>query len=448
MTTPPEPVPPNRDPRPEADGRAVGLSAVILVVLSAVVIFWAGLSLGSQTGGRSAEERAAIEAFTETYRIINDEYIGTPAPEELLEGAIQGMFDVLDDPHSGYMRADEFESALDEARGEFEGIGAVMATEDEAGERCEHIGAGCQLRVTRTLPGAPAEAAGLLAGDVVTGVDGTALDGATIDDSVRRIRGPRGSDVTLTLEREGDPLDLVIRRDTVVSRDVHSAILADGRVGYLGVDSFSSAAADDFEAALQAHLEAGLDKLVIDLRDDPGGFVDATVEIGDHFLADGALYWEEDAGGEPIPVDAAEGGLALDPELDIAVLVDGGTASAAEILAGALQDAGRAELVGERTFGKGTVQEWTELPAESGGFRLSVAKWLTRDQHWVEGVGLIPDLPVAAAGERYWAGAAGADPEADEQLVAAVGLVLGEPPAGPPAEPGASPTLESPLAGS
>ncbi len=374
---------------------------MVLLAISAAVVFWAGLSLGSQTSGRSADERAAVEAFSETYRIITDQYIGTPAPEDLVEGAIIGMFDVLGDPNSRYMRSDEFDAALDDARGEFEGVGAVMATEDASGAPCEPVGDDCGLRVIDVLTDAPAEAAGLLAGDVVTGVDGVSLDGSTIDDSVRLIRGPRGSEVTLALLRDGQPLELTITRDRVASEDVHSAVLADGQVGYLAIDSFGVNAADRFAAALGEHLDAGLERIIVDVRDDPGGFVDATVAISSQFLGDGAVFWEEDATGRQTAVEVIEGGLAVDDDIEVVVLLNGGSASASEILAGALQDAGRAQLVGERSFGKGTVQEWTELPGNNGGFRLSVAKWLTRNKSWVDGTGIQPDVQVAAGEERY-----------------------------------------------
>ena len=156
--------------------------AMALLAISAAVVFWAGLSLGSQAGRGTADERAAIEAFSETYRSITERYIGTPAPKELVEGAIEGMFDVLGDPHSGYMPPGQFGAALDDARGEFEGVGAVMATEDASGEPCEPIDAGCALRVLDVLAGAPAQAAGLQVDDIVTAVDGEALAGSTIDD--------------------------------------------------------------------------------------------------------------------------------------------------------------------------------------------------------------------------------------------------------------------------
>ncbi len=398
-----------------------------LLAISAAVVFWAGLSLGSQAGRGTADERAAIEAFSETYRSITERYIGTPAPKELVEGAIAGMFDVLGDPHSGYMPPGQFGAALDDARGEFEGVGAVMATEDASGEPCEPIDAGCALRVLDVLAGAPAQAAGLHVDDIVTAVDGEALAGSTIDDAVRHIRGPRGSEVILTVQRGGETLTLAITRDTVVSEDVHSAVLADGRVGYLAIDSFGVNAAERFKTSLKGHLDAGVEALIVDVRDDPGGFVDAAVTISSQFLDDGVVFWEEDAAGRQTAVNVVEGGLATDPGLPVVVLMNGGSASASEILAGSLQDSGRARLLGEPSFGKGTVQEWTELPGENGGFRLSIATWLTREKKPIDGTGLLPDVPIPATGQRFRPNVAGGDASLDGQLQSAIALLLEQP---------------------
>ncbi len=422
--------PPGRpEPPPSpSGGSSVGLVALGLLAIGAAAVFWAGLTLGGGSAGRNDDERAAIAAFTETYQRIADDFVGSPLPDAVLEGAIEGMFDALGDPYSRYMSPTEFSAAVDEARGQFEGVGAVMAVEDAAGESCAQIDDGCGLHVLQLLSGAPAEAAGLLAGDVVTAVDGTALAGSTIDDAVRLIRGPRGSVVTLTVERAGESLELPITRDTVATEDVHAATLADGRIGYISIDGFSLNAAEDFAGALQGLLDEGVDGLVLDVRDDPGGFVDAAVEISSQFLADGPVFWEEDAQGRQTPVDALGEGLATDGSVRLAVLVNGASASASEILGGALQDAGRARLVGETTFGKGTVQEWSELPADAGGYRLSIAKWLTRGKRWIDREGLTPDLVVADEGVRYRPGLDGADPALDAQLQAAVALLLAEPP--------------------
>jgi carboxyl-terminal processing protease len=423
------------EPPGDRRGPSPTLVGVLLLAVSGVALFAAGLSLGSQGAGRDAGERAAVEAFAETYRGITHEYVGEWDADELLQGAIEGMLGTLDDPYTDYLGPEEFDPTLADISGEFEGIGARMALEDPVGVPCEVIGRTCQLRVVEVLADSPALGAGLLADDVVVAVDGEPLAGHSIDAAVAMVRGPRESEVTLTLQRAGDELQLPIKRGLVISHDVRAATLADGQVGYLRIEGFSGRAGEDFEAALKEHLDAGVERIVLDLRDDPGGFVDAAVTIASQFLPDGPVYWEEDRAGRQVSIDAASGGLATDPRIEVAVLVDEGSASASEIVAGALQDAGRAELIGVPTFGKGTVQEWSRLPAESGGLRLSVAKWLTRDKHWVNGEGLQPDVVVPDAGTPFWpevegAEADAADVEADRQLAAAVDHLLGIHPAG------------------
>lgn len=427
----PPPAPGPVVPPPESRGPSATLVGIVLLVVSGIAVFAAGLSLGSQGAGRDAGERAAVEAFAETYRGITNDYVGEWDADELLQGAIEGMLSTLDDPYTDYLGPDEFEPTLADISGEFEGIGARMGLEDAAGTSCASIAAACQLRVVEVLEGSPALGAGLLANDVVTAVDGQPLAGRSIDDAVALVRGPRGSEVTLTLERAGQELTMPITRGLVFSRDVRSASLEDGAVGYLRVDAFSERAGDDFEAALRKHLDAGVTGLVIDLRDDPGGFVDAAVDIASQFLSSGPVYWEEDAAGQQVSVDAPGGGLAAGVDIPIAVLVDERSASASEIVAGALQDAGRATLVGAPTFGKGTVQEWSQLPGESGGLRLSVAKWLTRDKHWVNGEGLRPDVRIDEIGQRFWPRVDGAEADAaavaaDPQLRAALDWLIAE----------------------
>jgi carboxyl-terminal processing protease len=305
-----------------------------------------------------------------------------------------------------------------------------MSIETLDGTSCVTIDEGCGLRVIEVLPESPALAAGLLAGDVVTAVDGRTIDGRTIEEAVQLIRGPRDSEVHLSLDRAGEGLELAITRDVIVSDDVRTALLAGGQVGYLRIDAFSANVADSFETALREHLDAGVRKLVVDVREDPGGFVDAAVDITSQFLPDGPVYWEESADGSQRAVEVTGNGLAHDVAIEVVVLIDDGTASASEIVAGALQDAGRAALVGEPSFGKGTVQEWTRLPGQSGGFRLSIAKWLTRDRSWVHETGLQPDVAVSGEGRRFWPEVDGAVPdaatvEADRQLAEALEVLSG-----------------------
>jgi carboxyl-terminal processing protease len=245
-------------------------------------------------------------------------------------------------------------------------------------------------------------------------VDDRPVAGSTLDDVVEWVRGPSGSDVTLSLLRDGVAMDLTLTREVIERSAVQASTLADGQVGLIGVEGFSSGAADDLRTALDEQLAAGAKGFILDLRDDPGGYVDAALEIASQFVGSGPIYWDEYADGTTIPHEALGGGSATDTGIPVVVLVNGGTASASEIVSGALQDTGRATLVGEQTFGKGTVQQWHLLSGDAGGFRLSVAKWLTPDKTWIHGVGITPDVVVAP-------GTAG---EPDPQLATALDIVL------------------------
>jgi carboxyl-terminal processing protease len=252
---------------------------------------------------------------------------------------------------------------------------------------------------------------------VIAAVDGRTVDGETLDEAIARVRGPRGSTVTLTLVRGGGaPFDLPIVRDTIVSRQVETRDLAGGSVTYVRVSGFSDNAARQFETAIRAARDRGVTKFIVDLRDNPGGYVTAARAIASQFIAEGPIFWEEAADGTQVATNAAPGGAATGTDVRLAVLVNAGSASASEIVAGALQDTGRGTLVGETTYGKGTIQQWVDLTAESGGFRLTIAKWLTPDKRWIHKKGLEPDVAVPAKG----AGAGEPGPTGDPYIDAAL----------------------------
>jgi carboxyl-terminal processing protease len=234
-----------------------------------------------------------------------------------------------------------------------------------------------------------------MAGDFVLEADGATLDGLTIDGARDLIRGPKGSVVRLTIVRDGGaPFEITIVRDIVQSKEIESRALAAGSVGYIRLKGFSDSAAQQLKDAVAAHLDADRTKLILDLRGNPGGYVTAARSIASQFIGSGVIFWEQDADEAQIATEALPGGLATDPGIEIVCLIDGGTASASEIVAGALQDTGRATLVGQVSFGKGTVQQWQELSGEGGAFRLTVARWLTPEKRWIHTIGLTPDVVV------------------------------------------------------
>jgi carboxyl-terminal processing protease len=389
--------PPASRPRERAR-TPIYVALFVVAALAGSALFVSGFTLGAQqaiTPGTSDANQTLFQPFWEAYNTVATEYVGELDHDALVEGAIEGMFSAIGDPFSAYMTSREYKESLDGISGQFEGIGAVMTSREGETEGCAPISASCLLLVQSIIEGSPAEKEGLQAEDQVVSVDGTTVIGSTLEEVVTKVRGPKGTEVTLSIMRDGRARELTIERDVIQTQAVRSEILAAGRVGYLRIDGFSSTAADDFRRHLQELIDGGVSGLVLDLRDDPGGFVDAARKIASQFVGAGPIYWEETAGGSQEPLDALPGGVATDPELELVVLVNGGTASASEIVAGALQDTGRATIVGEQTYGKGTIQQWNLLSGDNGGFRLSVAKWLTPSKRWIHDEGITPDVVVA-----------------------------------------------------
>ena len=388
--------------RQASNGGRVALVIVLLLVavIGGAALFGAGVMLGGQgarTPGTPDDREALFAPFWDAFDAITGRFVGRTDEKMLVEGAIKGMFEAIGDPFSGYLTSDEYKASISGINGSFEGIGAVMQTEDSAGITCAEAGPDCHIVVIRTLRDSPATAAGLRADDRVLAIDEVPVDGQTIGQTIDRVRGPRGTTVRLSVVRgTAAPFELAIVRDTIQTEVVTSERLADGTVGYIRLDGFSSSAADDFHSQLKALVDAGVKGIVFDLRGDPGGFVDAAERIASEFVASGPIFWESFADGTEIAHEAIPGGVATDPGIAVVLLVDRGSASASEIVAGALQDTGRARLVGETTFGKGTIQQWQTLTDDTGGFRLSVARWLTPHKRWIHEQGLTPDVPVSA----------------------------------------------------
>ncbi len=346
--------------------------------------------------GTPVAEAGSFVPFWDTYHTITDRYAGGPVDREaLVQGAIKGMIGALNDPFSAYLTSDEYRQSLQGISGEFEGIGVDIASQGPDGSSgCATLGPTCRLVVT-PIDGSPAQKAGLMPGDLVLAADGVPFDGLTVDVARSRIRGPRGTIVALTVQRgTAAAFRLEIAREVIQEPEVVSKTLADGAVGYVKLNSFSDRGAVDLADALRAHVDAGRTALILDLRGNPGGYVTAARAVASQFIGSGPIFYEQDASGTQTPTDALSGGVAVDPAIRVVCLIDGGSASASEIVAGALQDSGRATLVGQQSYGKGTVQQWQELTGEGGAFRITIAKWLTPSKRWIHGVGLAPDVVV------------------------------------------------------
>jgi len=429
-------------------GWPLAVALVLVTVMGGGALFLSGYTIGvdqGRTPSGGASEQTAWQPFWNVYDAITKRYpLGPVDRQTLVEGAIRGMVDSIGDPYSSYLSPEDFRGTIDDISGTFEGIGAEIGAVDSAGNTsdCSPFGPNCYLVIIAPLEGSPAEAAGLKPGDVIATVDGKTLDGLTPDEARDMVRGKAGTDVVLHILRYASPppvsngpaasgppgstsapgpsatprtpaseFDVTLTRAKIQRREVTAKDLAGGTVGYVRLSGFSEDGAKQLQAALKADVDKGVKKVVLDLRGNPGGFVTAARTVASQFIADGPVFWRQDAQGNQTETDAEPGGVATDPSIQVVVLIDKGTASAAEIVAGALQDRGRAQLIGETSFGKGTVQEWYDL-GELGGVKLTVEKWLTPDKRWIHKIGLTPDVPVTVPTDLP----AGSDPVLDKAL--------------------------------
>jgi carboxyl-terminal processing protease len=402
---PPEPVPalmPTTPPEhPSAGGRSPVSWVVSLVLASMVgaILFGAGY-LASGAAHADASCSAPTVAFAplcEAYDQLKKQYVDKLDDTVLVEGALRGLFEFgVKDPHSGYMTPEDYQRALGSLSGEFTGIGASMTYRDgnspDGPGSCASFSATCALVVIAPLPNSPAEAAGMQAGDIVLAIDGVSVDGATLEDEVGRVRGEAGTKVTLTIKRGDRTFDLTITRAKITQSEVESRMLG-GKIGYIALHGFSQASADQFHEDLRRLLDDGATAIIFDLRGNPGGFIDKAQKIASEFIGSGLIFSQESSGGDKKRWEAVGGGLATDPSLRVEVLVDKGSASASEIVTGAFKDTRRGTIIGQPTYGKNTVQVWTELE-NGGGVRITISRWFTPDHHSVAPDGVQPDITV------------------------------------------------------
>jgi carboxyl-terminal processing protease len=442
------------------------VSMVLVAVLGGGALFMSGYSVGRDQGltpGGSVQDRDAWQPFWDVYNAITTRYPLEPVNRTtLIEGAIRGLVESVGDPYSSYLSPEDYRGTIDDISGTFEGIGAEIGSVDAGGNTsdCAKFGPDCHLVIIAPIEGSPAEKAGLKPGDVITSVDGSTLDGLTPDEARNRVRGKAGTEIKLHIQRFAaaaaaspgpsgsaapagssapgasaapgatrpprqllEEFDITLVRAKIQRREVNARELAGGTVGYIHLSGFSEEGSKEVEAALKVDVDKGISKIVLDLRGNPGGFLVDARRVASAFIADGPVYWLEDAKGKQEQVNALGGGLAINTSIQVVVLMDRGTASASEIVAGALQDRGRAKLIGETSYGKGTVQEWLDL-GQVGGVKLTVNKWLTPDKRWIHKVGLTPDIAVTVPANTP----SGSDPVLDRALAAlgATGLLPGE----------------------
>jgi len=318
--------------------------------------------------------------FKSTYDTLSQDFYQDVDQEKLLNGAIDGMIKALDDPYSTYMSPDEAASFNENIESSFEGIGAEIKEEDG------------KIVVEVPIKGSPAEKAGVKPKDKILKVDGKSLEGMKVTEAVKHIRGQAGSKAELIIERAGEPSTLAITviRDKIPLETVRAELLADG-MGKVVITQFSETTAEEFNKAVDELKGKGMKGLILDLRQNPGGLLDAAVDIGNRLIPDNKLILQvEYRDGEKKTFRSS----ATKSEFPLVVLADGGSASASEILIGALKESAKVPVIGEKTFGKGTVQT-THGFKDGSNIKYTTAKWLTPDGNWVHKKGIEPDYQVA-----------------------------------------------------
>lgn len=358
-----------------------------------------------QQNATPSELQTLFVPFWETWNIIHDQYVDQPVDDvKLMQGAINGMMESLGDTHSTYMDPNTFESANAELAGSYEGIGAYVDTTAD------------YLTIISPMPGSPAEKAGLQNGDKIIKIDGEDMTGVDGELARRKVLGPAGSTVVLTVSRKDatELLEFSITRDKIVVKSATGKML-ENDIAYVQVNTFGDNTTSELIATLTELMAQNPKGLVLDLRNNGGGYLHTSVEVVSQFLSDGVVLYEKFGDGKQNEFKVLPGGLAT--QIPMVVLINEGSASASEITAGALQDYGRAKLIGVVSYGKGSVQNWVPLSDNQGAVRVTIAKWYTPNDNTIDGKGLTPDVYVTMTEEDYKA-------NLDPQLDAAVETLL------------------------
>jgi carboxyl-terminal processing protease len=376
------------------------LLPTLLVVVLIILSFGAGFAYSQLLTGAAAELPAEFNALGEAWELLSEDYVNKDAldPEELSRGAIEGMLEALGDPYTSYLES--YQVAWSDLEGSFEGIGAIVSMEDG------------ELTVVSPIAGGPAERQGVRSGDKILEVDGEPTSEMNLMEAVLKVRGDKGTTVTLLILHQGEttPVAIEIVREEIKLDSVYLDMLADD-IAYIRITHFVERTPDELTEALNSALQSDAWGIILDLRGNPGGYLYVVVDVADEFLNGGIILYEADGEGNIIKEwPASSGGLAID--LPLIVLVDGGSASGSEVLAGALRDHGRATLIGTKTYGKGSVNILHGL-SDSSALYVTTARWLTPDRHLIEGVGLIPDIEVEITAEDI---ASGRDPQLERAI--------------------------------
>lgn len=347
-----------------------------------------------------------FKLFWSVWDMLSRSYVDKSAidPQKMYYGAIQGMVGALGDPYTVFLPPAEQKSTKEELGGSFEGVGIQLGYSKEK-----------RLVVIAPLKGTPADAAGIKPGDLILKINNKDTLNTTLPEAVNQIRGQKGTEVALQIYHEGDkePKEITLKRDTILVKSVEfetKSTTSGKKIAYIKLSRFGDKTFDEWTEAVSETLASGSQGVILDLRNNPGGYLEGAVFIGSEFLTGGDVVLQENSSGDRNNYPVNRQGKLL--SLPLVVLINKGSASASEIVAGAMQDTKRGKLVGDKSFGKGTIQSTKELDNNTG-IHITTAKWLTPDGHWIHNIGLTPDFEIAT----------GDDPTKDPQLSKAIELL-------------------------
>jgi len=358
----------------------------------------------SSSSATPSDTQTLFAPFWQSWDLLHQNYVDQPLDDtKLMQGAIRGMLGSLGDAHTLYMDPAQYTQANTSLSGQYDGIGAWV---DPSGD---------YLSIVSPMKGSPAEKAGLKSQDKIVKINGVDQAGIPGDLVIQKVLGPAGTDVTLTILRTGqDPFDVKVTRAHITIPSVEGKMLDSG-VAYVALNTFGDSTAQDLRSTLTDLMAKNPKGLILDLRNNGGGYLDTAIQVVSEFTDKGVAVYEKYGDGRLVEHDVVSGGLAT--QIPMVVLINEGSASASEITAGALQDDGRAKLVGVTSYGKGSVQNWIQLSNNQGAVAITIAKWLTPLKRTIDHIGLTPDVVVKITKDDYTAGR-------DPQLDAAVTTVL------------------------
>ena len=367
-----------------------------------------------QQAATPTEYQTLFAPFWEAWTLVHKNFVDQPVDDvALMRGAINGMMQALGDKHSTYMDPKDFAQANASLAGEYEGIGAYVDTTTK------------YLTITSPMPGSPAENAGLQPGDQVVAIDGEDMSGIIAEVARTKVIGPEGTTVHLTILRKGEDklLEFDIVRAKITLKSSTGKML-DNNIAYIQITTFGEKTTPELLATLTELMAKNPKGIILDLRNNGGGFLQTAVEVTSQFVGEGVVLYEKYGDGTRTTYDIIPGGMATDTKIPMVVLINEGSASASEIVAGALQDYGRAKLVGVTSYGKGSVQNWIPLSGDNGAVRITIARWLTPKEHTIHEIGLTPDVYVQMTEEDF---KAKRDPQLDTAVETLLATINGTP---------------------